>query len=159
MTATQGRPDPNETLHGGAALVWNGDLESGGGALRFALGAGGELPMFWSGSTAYGPGSPNPEELAAAAHAACFTMTLVDTLKRQHHPPRRITTEAKATFGVSEHVRLIRRSELRIVVDADGLDESDLSKAAGIAGRYCPVSNTLRIGGTELDVEARLSAG
>jgi lipoyl-dependent peroxiredoxin len=158
MATTEGTPDSHETLQGGAAVVWNGDLESGKGALRFQLGAGGELPLLWPGSAAYGPGATSPEELAAAAHATCFTMTLVHTLARERHAPRRITTEAKATFGVADRVRLIRRSELRIVVDADGLVEADLSRAAELAGRYCPVSNTLRIGGVELDVEARLAA-
>ena len=45
-----------------------------------------------------------------------------------------------------------------MAVDADGLDESQLNQAAEIAGRYCPVSNTLRAGGVELDVAARLLA-
>jgi osmotically inducible protein OsmC len=70
MTATQGKPDASETLHGGAAVEWNGDLKGGQGSLRFQLGAGGELPLLWPGSASYGPGVTSPEELAAAAHAA-----------------------------------------------------------------------------------------
>jgi lipoyl-dependent peroxiredoxin len=159
MSATGDRPDSKETLEGGAAVVWSGDLKSGKGSLRFQLGAGGELPLLWPGSAAYGPGATSPEELAAAAHAACFTMTLAHTLAREGLAPRRITAEAKATFGAADQVRLIRRSKLEVVVDAEGLGEADLSRAAELAGRYCPVSNTLRVAGTELDVSARLAAG
>jgi uncharacterized OsmC-like protein len=53
---------------------------------------------------------------------------------------------------------VIRRSELDITVQADGLGESELTRAAELAGRYCPVSNTLRVGGVELDVAAHLAA-
>jgi osmotically inducible protein OsmC len=155
MTAAQARPA--EALVGGALVVWNGDLESGNGSLRFEHGAGGELSLLWPGSDAYGPGATSPEELTAAAHAACFTMTLAHTLAREGHGIRTIATTAKATFGVTDRVRLIRRSQLEVIVDADGLDEPQLGHAADLAGRYCPVSNTLRAGGVDLDVAARLA--
>jgi osmotically inducible protein OsmC len=168
MSAAQDRPGSREGQKGSALVVWSGDLKSGTGSLHFEQGAGGELPLLWPGSDAYGPGATTPEELTAAAHAACFTMTLAHTLARDGHRTRKITAtahatfgvadQAHATFGVADHVRVIRRSELEVVVDADGLDESQLNQAAEIAGRYCPVSNTLRAGGVELDVAARLLA-
>jgi lipoyl-dependent peroxiredoxin len=144
MSATQERSDTGEVLGGGAVAVWNGDLKGGAGTLRFELGAGGELPLLWPGSSAYGPGATTPEELAAAAHAACMTMTLAHTLAREQHSPRKVVTEATTSFGVTAHVRMIRRSQLDITVDADGLSEAELDRAAELAGRYCPVSNTLR---------------
>jgi osmotically inducible protein OsmC len=159
MSATQERSGPEEVLGGGAVTVWNGDLKGGRGSLRFELGAGGELPLLWPGSSAYGPGATTPEELAAAAHAACMTMTLAHTLARERHTPRKIVTEATTSFGIAERVRMIRRSQLEITVDADGLSEAELDRAAELAGRYCPVSNTLRAAGVALDVRARLVPG
>jgi lipoyl-dependent peroxiredoxin len=156
MSATQERSGTGEVLRGGAVAVWNGDLKNGTGSLRFELGAGGELPLLWPGSSAYGPGATTPEGLAAAAHAACMTMTLAHTLAREQHTPRKVVTEAKASFGIAEHVRMIRRSQLDITVDADGLSEAELDRAAELAGRYCPVSNTLRAAGVALDVRTRL---
>ena len=156
MSAAQDRPGSREVQEGGALVVWSGDLKSGTGSLHFEQGAGGELPLLWPGSDAYGPGATTPEELTAAAHAACFTMTLAHTLARNGHSTRKITATAHATFGVADHVRLIRRSQLEVTVEADGLDEPQLTQAAELAGRYCPVSNTLRAGGVELDVAARL---
>lgn len=144
-----------DALEGGATVVWQGDLKHGQGSLRFGLGAGGELPLRWPGSAAYRHGVTSPEELAAAAHAACFTMTLAYTLIRQGHPAREIAVDAKTTFGVAAGVRMIRRSELEIVVDAVDLDEAQLVHAAELAGRYCPVSNSFRAAGAELEVRAR----
>jgi lipoyl-dependent peroxiredoxin len=84
-------------------------------------------------------------------------MTLAHTLAREQHAPRKIATEAKVAFGVAAHVPVIRRSQLEITVDANGLSEAELNRAAELAGRYCPVSNTLRAAGVALDVRARLA--
>ena len=158
MSTAQGRPRSAEVLHGGAVIVWSGDLKSGTGSLRFENEAGGELALLWPGSDGYRPGATTPEELTAAAHAACFTMTLAHTLARNGHSAKKITANARATFGIAEHVRVIRRSQLDITVKADGLGEPELTQAAELAGRYCPVSNTLRVGGVELDITAHLVA-
>jgi lipoyl-dependent peroxiredoxin len=155
MSATQEMSATGELLGGSAVTVWNGDLKGGTGSLRFECGAAGELPLLWPGSSGYGPGATTPEELAAA-HAACMTMTLAHTLARERYTPRKIVTEATTSFGIAEHVRMIRRSQLDITVDADGLSEAELDRAAELAGRYCPVSNTLRAAGVALDVRARL---
>jgi osmotically inducible protein OsmC len=144
------------TLEGGARVVWGGDLPSGSGRLRFELGAGDELPLLWPGSEGYGPGATSPEELAAAAHAACFTMTLANGLARRGTPPARIVTDAHATFGVAGGLRRITRSELRIEVDAADLTEAELAESVAAAGSSCPVSNTLRAAGVELAVRSRL---
>jgi osmotically inducible protein OsmC len=142
----------DEVLEGAALVIWSGDLKSGTGSLHFQSGAGGELPLLWPGSEVHAVGATSPEELIAAGHAACFTMTLAHTLARAGHTPREITVTARATFGVVDRVRMVRRSRLQVSVDADDLSESDLSHAAELAGRYCPVSNTLRAGGVLFDV-------
>jgi osmotically inducible protein OsmC len=145
-------------LHGGAAVVWNGDLRRGEGTLRLGLGAGGELPLLWPESEAWGPGATSPEELASAAHAACFTMTLAHVLTRGGHLPRELATQAQATFGVVDGVRKIRRSQLDVEVAADGLDDAELARAAELSGRTCPVSNSYAAAGVELDVRVSLAA-
>jgi lipoyl-dependent peroxiredoxin len=155
MSAIQERSGTGEVLGGGAVAVWSGDLKGGTGSLRFEQGAGGELPLLWPGSSAYRPGVTTPEELAAAAHAACMTMTLAHTLAREQHTPRKIVTEAKTSFGIAANVRMILRSQLDITVAADSLSEAELDRAAELAGRYCPGSNTLRAAGAALDVRAR----
>ena len=152
----QDRSVSDEVLEGGALVIWSGDLKSGTGSLHFQSGAGGELPLLWPKSEAHAVGATSPEELTAAGHAACFTMTLAHTLARSGHTPREISVTARATFGVVDRVRMIRRSRLEVSVDADDLGEPELSHAVELAGRYCPVSNTLRAGGVQLDVGSRL---
>jgi len=142
---------------GGALVVWNGELDRGSGTLRFELGAGGELPLTWPGSAVFGPGATTPEELAAAAHAACFAMTLAYSLNRAGRAPHEIKVDAEATFGIVGGVRMIRRSRLDVSVDAAGLSERELGEAAELAGVHCPVSNTLRAGGVLVEAEARLA--
>ena len=83
-------------------------------------------------------------------------MTLAHTLERSGHTARTITVAAKATFGIADHAQTISRSQLDVSVDADGLDEPTLRHAAEVSGRYCPVSNTLRTGGVQLDVRTRM---
>jgi osmotically inducible protein OsmC len=158
MSIAQDRPGSGAVLHGGAVVVWSGDLKSGTGRLRFESGAGGELALLWPGSDGCGPGATTPEELTASAHAACFTMTLAHTLARNGHSTRNITATARATFGIADHVRVIQHSQLDITVEADRLGEPELTQAAELAGRYCPVSITLRAGGVELEVTAHLAA-
>jgi osmotically inducible protein OsmC len=143
---------------GGATVVWNGDLPRGSGGLRLERGAGGELPLVWPGSPEFGSGATTPEELAAAAYAACFTMTLAYSLARAGHAPRTIETAARTTFGLVNGSRRIRSAELELTVDAAGLGEQELGELAELAGRHCPVSNTLRAGGVLLEVQARLGA-
>jgi osmotically inducible protein OsmC len=146
-----------DVLEGGATVEWRGDLDHGEGRLRLGLGAGGEVPVRWPRSASSSPAATNPEELAAASHAACFTMTLADTLVRRRHPARAIAVEATTTFGTVAGTRAVSRSELEIIVDADGLSESELEHALEIAGRYCPVSNTFRLAGAELVAHGRLA--
>jgi len=152
------RRDGDGALEGGATVLWDGDLKTGHGTLCFSLGAGGELPLLWPGAAAYGPGATSPEELAAAAHAACFTMTLAHTLARQRHPPQQITTSAEASFGLVDGIRRIVRSQLEVMVQAEGVTAAELEHAANLAGHYCPVSNTLQAAGVELVVAARLTS-
>jgi organic hydroperoxide reductase OsmC/OhrA len=84
-----------------------------------------------------------------------MTMTLAHTLAREQHSPRKIVTEATTSFGVATHVRMIRRSQLEITVDADRLSEVELDRPE-LAGRYCPVSNTLRRPASRSTLRARL---
>jgi uncharacterized OsmC-like protein len=86
-------------------------------------------------------------------------MTLAYTLARQRHPARSVAAEAKTTFGATAGVRMILRSQLEITVDVDGVTEAELAHAAEVAGRYCPVSNSFRIAGADIDVRTHLETG
>ena len=69
-----------------AAVVWEGTLARGLGALSAASGAF-ELPVTWASRTEQPDGRTSPEELIAAAHASCFAMALALVLARTTHRP------------------------------------------------------------------------
>lgn len=85
-------------------------------------------------------------------------MTLAHALARQRHPARAIAADAKTTFGAAGGVRMLRRSQLEITVDVDGMSETELDHGGELAGRYCPVSNSFRIARADIDVRAHLKA-
>ena len=72
---------------------WQGDLPNGSGHLTVGDGA-------WEGDYSFtsrfeeGEGT-NPEELIAAAHAACYSMALSNILAEHGHEPRSVKTSAK----------------------------------------------------------------
>ena len=59
-----------------AQATWEGPLASGTGLIRMDSGATGELPVTWASRTERADGSSSPEELAAAAHSACYALAL-----------------------------------------------------------------------------------
>src|SRR5687768_10646325 len=72
-----------------ANAVWSGNLAEGQGRVRLDSGAAPEMAVSWTARTnREGQASTSPEELIAAAHAACFCMALSNGLNQKGHPPR-----------------------------------------------------------------------
>ncbi len=124
----------------GAEASWEGDLFAGRGTVRPASGAFGELPVSWATRTARSDGSTSPEELLAAAHAACFSMALSNVLAKASHAPEQLDTSAEFDFvpgtGITE-VRLTVRGRV------SGLAAEDFVRFAEEAKQNCPVSKAL----------------
>jgi osmotically inducible protein OsmC len=97
-------------------------------------------------------GLTSPEELIAAAHAACFSMALSSGLAKDGHPPDELRTTATVTFQPGEGIT-------RIVLTVDGrvpgIDASAFEQAAQTAKENCPVSKALA-GVPEISLEAKL---
>src|ERR687887_2510822 len=81
-----------------AQAVWEGDLAHGGGQVSPGSGAFGEQEVTWASRTRRAAGKTSPEELIAAAHAACYAMAFSNTLSEAGHAPERLEVSAKATF-------------------------------------------------------------
>src|SRR4051812_2619893 len=97
-----------------ADAVWEGDLKAGKGSIKLGSGA-------WNGSYSFGtrfensPGT-NPEELIAAAHAACYSMALSAGLGKAGFAPQRISTKADVTIDkVGEGFKITR---IKLTCDA-----------------------------------------
>ena len=77
---------------------WKGDLFGGSGTASLNSGAAGPLPVSWASRTEEAAGKTSPEELIAAAHAACFSMALSNNLAGADATAENLDTTAVATF-------------------------------------------------------------
>jgi osmotically inducible protein OsmC len=138
-----------------AQVTWQGDLTSGRGTIEsVGSGAFGPLPVSWASRTGEGEGElTSPEELIAAAHAACFSMALSNGLAKDGSPPERLSVSATVTFVPGTG---ITASALDVVGSVPGLDQDGFTAAAETARDGCPVSGALK-GNVELSVTARLA--
>jgi lipoyl-dependent peroxiredoxin len=137
-----------------ANAVWEGDLAHGGGRVAPASGAFEEQEVTWASRTSRSAGKTSPEELIAAAHAACYAMAFSHTLAEGGHAPERVEVSATATFDTEGGPRI---STMALVVRGrvPGLEESAFQEAANAAKDGCPVSGALK-GNVEITLDATL---
>lgn len=139
-----------------AGAIWYGDSRSGKGEISTESKALFEQPythkMRFDGSEVTGT---NPEELIAAAHAACFSMALASTLKKNGHDPEQIQTTATVTLLSENGNNEITDMFLHVRVYAPGMDEEALMDIIPAADEHCPVSNLLR-SGLDIRIETEL---
>jgi osmotically inducible protein OsmC len=126
-----------------AAVVWDGTLAGGTGALSTASGAL-ELPVTWASRTEQADGKTSPEELVAAAHAGCYAMALALVLGENHTPPERLTVTAACTLDEVDGAPRITTVALTVNARVPGLDRAGLERNLAEAADLCPVSNALR---------------
>jgi lipoyl-dependent peroxiredoxin len=138
-----------------AEVRWQGSLVDGSGTIvSTTTGAIGEQPVSWAArSTDETGGVTSPEELIAAAHAACFSMSLSSGLSKQGHPPDELRTSATVTFQPGEGITKIA---LAVEGEVPGIDAAAFEAAAQTAKENCPVSKALA-GVPEISLEARLA--
>src|SRR5207342_881341 len=96
-----------------AHVTWTGSLMEGAGRITSVdSGAFGPLDVTWASRTEDSDGRTSPEELIAAAHAACFSMALSHGLAEAGTPPERLDTSAVVTFepgvGITKIVLTVR---------------------------------------------------
>ncbi len=124
-----------------ASVVWQGDLFGGSGTASLdSSGVLTDTPVSWPSRAEESNGQTSPEELLAAAHASCFSMALSKQLADRDVPPQRLETSATVTFVPGTG---ITRSALKVVVTAEGIDQSTLEEATTAAKTGCPVSQAL----------------
>jgi osmotically inducible protein OsmC len=137
-----------------ATVTWNGDLLGGSGTIdEVGSGAFGPLDVSWAArSEDASGGKTSPEELIAAAHAACFSMALSGALAKAGNPPERLQTSATVTFVPGTG---ITKSALTVRGTVPGLDADGFGEAAEGAKQNCPVSKALA-GVPEITLDAQL---
>src|SRR5687768_5585380 len=127
-----------------AQAVWRGNLTEGKGSVRLSSGAAPELPVSWAARTnRAGTTNTSPEELIAAAHAACFSMALSNELNKKGKPPAQLDVTATCTFEVDQGAA-IKSMVLDVTGKVPGLDQAAFQEAANGAKEGCPVSKALK---------------
>ncbi len=119
---------------------WKGDLPSGSGT--FAAGDSISGGYTFKSRFEDGPGS-NPEQLIAAAHAACFSMALSNMLAKAGTPPESVHTDATVTLRMVDGAPTITKIALVTVGRVPGLDHAAFVEHAQAAKVGCPVSKAL----------------
>ena len=138
-----------------ADVTWRGDLMSGSGRIvAVTSGAIGGLDVSWPARSEEPNGLTSPEELIAAAHAACFSMALSSGLAKDGHAPEELKTSATVTFQPGEGITKI---VLDVAGQVPGLDEGAFKQAAEQAKENCPVSKALAAV-PEISLTARLQS-
>jgi osmotically inducible protein OsmC len=136
-------------------VTWQGDLMNGSGSVdSVTSGTFGDLDVSWPARTEEPNGKTSPEELIAAAHAACFSMAFSNVLAQAGHAPEQLNASATVTFQPGEG---ITKSVLDVVGRVPGMDASAFEQAAEQAMENCPVSKALA-GIPEISVSARLES-
>ena len=133
---------------------WKGDVPTGTGTFS----AGDTISGGYTYKSRFedGPGS-NPEQLIAAAHAACFSMALSNLLAHAGSPPESVHTDATVTLRPVDGVPTITRIDLVTVGKVLDIDEAAFLEHASAAKAGCPVSRALA-GVPEITLNASLVA-
>jgi lipoyl-dependent peroxiredoxin len=136
-----------------SSAQWNGDLKGGNGEVTVGDGVFTGAYTFVS-RFEEGDGT-NPEELIAAAHAACFSMAFSGQLSSAGHEPTSIRTEATVHLEKVDDKPTVTRIVLHTVAEVPGIDEATFQEKAENAKAGCPISRLLAAAEIELQAELK----
>ena len=136
-----------------SSAVWEGGLKTGKGT--FSAGSGAFNGAYTFSTRFEGAKGTNPEELIAAAHAACLSMALAAGLEKAGTPARKISTTASCTVEIGGGGIKITRMKLVVRGEVPGIEQAQFSRAAEEAKNGCPVSGAMK-GNVAFDLDALL---
>jgi lipoyl-dependent peroxiredoxin len=132
---------------------WEGSLMEGKGQAKAGTGAF-TLPVSFPQRIGDPGGVTSPEELVAAAHAACYAMALNGTIGRKGGKARRTKVTATVVADKTDAGITLTTSKLKAVAEGlEGIPKEQFAEVAREAEGRCPISNALR-GTMKIDVEA-----
>jgi osmotically inducible protein OsmC len=140
-----------------ARVAWNGTLQEGSGQVELSSSKVGTYEVNWPKRAAdEADGTTSPEELIAAAHAACYAMSLSGQIGRAGGTPHSIDVRADVTVGPDEERGGFAISGVKLTVEAEveGIQADVFEKIAQDAKTGCPVSKALA--GTTISLDASL---
>lgn len=137
-----------------ASAEWKGGLRGGSGSFKGQTGLAGTYNF---GSRFQEEAGSNPEELLAAAEAACFSMALGAGLEKEGLAPTSIQTTAACTVEKVGEGFKITTMKLSVTAVVPGADDAKFQAIAAATKEGCPVSGALK-GNVNIELDAKLSA-
>jgi lipoyl-dependent peroxiredoxin len=136
-----------------ADVVWEGNVARGNGAITAGSGAFTSLPFSLPSRIGAPGGKTSPEELLAAAHGGCLTMSLASELTQAGTPPTRLDVTCRIVMDeVEGEGHQIVGSQLTIGIDVEGVDDDALAAAIERAHAECPFSTLLGKAGVAVEI-------
>ena len=136
-----------------ASAVWKGGLQDGRGTVSTASGILSNTPYNFRMRFENESGT-NPEELVAAAHAACFSMALSLFLGQAGMTADSIETTATVSLDQVEGGFAVTASHLETKVKIPNADRAAFEKAVETAKTGCPISKLLN---AKITLDAKLA--
>ena len=129
-----------------ARTAWNGGLQDGSGQVELtSSGVGTYDVSFPKRAADDADGTTSPEELVAAAHSACYAMSLSNIAAQAGGTVRSLDVSADVTLGPDQEAGGFKVTGIRLTVrgEVEGLDEAGFKEAAEKAKADCPISKAL----------------
>jgi osmotically inducible protein OsmC len=134
---------------------WSGSLMEGKGQVNAGSGAF-SLPVTFPVRIGEPAGHTSPEELVAAAHAACYAMALNATVGKKGGSIAKTHVTATVSADKGESGIKLTTSKLNVVVEGlQGIDKGEFAAVAKQAEGGCPISNALR-GSLQIELETEV---
>ena len=134
------------------SATWNGGLREGKGSVSTESGALETYPYTFFSRYGDKPGT-NPEELLGAAHAACFTMSLVRLLGMADFAPEQVDSKSEVVIDKDGDGFSITSVHLTVTAKIPGIEQDTFQSIAAKAKAGCPVSKLMKV---EISFEATL---
>jgi osmotically inducible protein OsmC len=135
-----------------ASAVWNNGLKGGNGNFKGESGLSGAYNF---GSRFENGVGSNPEELLAAAEAACFSMFLSGLLEKNGTPPTKVETTAGCTIEKVGDGFTITKMALTVKATVPKIDKGTFDRLVEETRVGCPVSRSLKA--VDIQVQAGLT--
>jgi lipoyl-dependent peroxiredoxin len=142
-----------------AEIEWEGNLARGQGSIS-AGSSGAFSGLEYSAATRVGrpEGKSSPEELLAAAHGACFTMSLAGELTKRGTPPDRLDVVCRIVMDeVAGGGHQVIGSELTVRATVPGIDNETFDETVHLADEGCPLGSMLKRSGADVSIAAALA--
>ncbi|MBT9492740.1 MAG: OsmC family protein [Paucibacter sp.] len=141
-----------------ASVLWTGAGKAGKGQISTESGALQDFPYGFASRFGDDRRASNPEEILAAAHAACFTMAFSFACEKAGFATRTVDTRAKVRLAAQGEGFVIDRIALSLKAVVPGIDEAQFQQLAEAAKRDCPLSKALA-SVPEISLQASLETG